>query len=132
MKKLDIEILTPESEFLMTEADSIIFTCADGYYGILPSHSPITLTLESGFIDITNDGVKDRIWASEGIATVINDKVLVFVNLAADTEEGLSPDEMKHFAMMQREKESIYQHRETKIALTRTITGLTRKKHRNI
>lgn len=133
MGKLKICIMTPEAKFLDSEADSVVFSLSDGGYEILPGHSPVALALASGFIRIRNDGVKRDIWSADGIAEIRNNNIEVFVDSCAFTEGELSFDEMRHFAKMQNEKQSVMEHEQSKLSIARTIAGLNKKKkNRNI
>lgn len=128
MGKLIIDIMTPEEKFLhREEADSINFTLEDGMFEILPGHAPITLCTVSGLVEYSVNGEKREIYATEGVAKVSGDHVYFFTSRCAAAEEHLSPDELRHFAMLEKEKESIIQHEESKIAIARALSGLRKK-----
>lgn len=130
MGKLQLNILTPEEEFLKAEVDGVNFTCKDGCYEILPGHTPIAMSIVSGVISYLSDGTWHEIWSTDGIAKVNHDEVVVFTNRCALAEGKLTLDEKRHYAMMENERESIYQHEESKISITRAITGLSKKSKR--
>lgn len=132
MSRLEICIMTPEAEFLNTEADSIVFSLSDGAYQVLPGHTPLALSLSNGFIRISDSNSERDIWSTEGIAVVKDNTVQIFVDDCAFTEEGLTFDEMQHFMMMQREKQAVKEYEKSKISIARTITGLKTKKNRNM
>lgn len=127
-KKMKLNIMTPETEFLNTEVEAVNFSLEDGSYEILPGHTPIAMSLTLGSISYKKNGEWHSIWSTEGIAKVIGDEILVFTNRCAEAENALSMSEKKHFEMMATQRESNYQHRESKISIARTLTGLRKKK----
>lgn len=132
MSVMNVSIMTPEAAFLNGEAESVILTASDGEYEIMPGHTPIVMSLSGGFIAVKRDGEWEEYWATEGFAEMSGDKLSVFVDNCAKTEGHLSLDEKKHFAIMQKEKQSIYEHTETKISIARAIAGLKRKRGKNL
>lgn len=132
MGVIRVSIMTPEAAFMSGEAEAVILNCADGEYELLPGHTPIVMALTSGFIAVKRDGEWEEYWATEGFAEMSGDKLSVFVDNCAKTEGHLSFDEKKHFAIMQKEKQSIYEHTESKISIARAIAGLKRRKGKNL
>ena len=54
---------------------------ADGFFGVLPRHSPLLSTLLPGVIDVYEDGsVTDRIFVAGGFAEVTEDRCTVIPN----------------------------------------------------
>ena len=86
-KKLNVEILTPNKKVYSEEASSVRLPGSEGYFGILPGHTPLLATLTIGEIKVENDGKTDYFTASGGVVEVLPGSISILVEtseLAAD------------------------------------------------
>ncbi len=78
LKKMHLEIITPDKKVFAGEVDAIKLPGAEGSFGVLNNHAPIIATLKKGTIKITNS--KKAIEYFEingGVIEVLNNKVTV-------------------------------------------------------
>jgi F-type H+-transporting ATPase subunit epsilon len=87
MRKMPIEIVTPERKVYENEANMIIARGADGDLGILRGHAPVVTTLKVSSIRIKTDAGEDTIAVSGGFLEVQQDKVTVLAESAELPEE---------------------------------------------
>ena len=89
-KKLNVEILTPNKQVYSEEASSVRLPGSEGYFGILPGHTPLLATLTIGEIKVENDGKTDYFAASGGVVEVLAGSISILVEtseLAADIDK---------------------------------------------
>lgn len=93
IRTLHVSVVTPEGPVLDTEARSAVFPAYDGEVGILPRHAPLLTELGIGNLRVTRlDGGVDRLYVDGGFAQVVDDKLTVLTEQAADVAE-LSPEQ---------------------------------------
>lgn len=89
-KKLNVEILTPNKQVYSEEASSVRLPGSEGYFGILPGHTPLLATLTIGEIKVEKDGKTDYFAASGGVVEVLAGSISILVEtseLAADIDK---------------------------------------------
>ena len=120
-------IMTPERKFFDGEVEAITITTIDGEFQILKDHTPITLPLVVGSIQIKKDGKWKEAFQSEGFLEVSNSMVRVFVQTCEWPED---IDAARALAAQQRAIErmrwqkSMVEYQWTKIALARAMVRL--------
>jgi F-type H+-transporting ATPase subunit epsilon len=87
MRKMPIEIVTPERKVYENEANLIIARGGDGDLGILRGHTPIVTTLKISALRIKTDEGEHTIAVSGGFLEVKPDKVTVLAEAAELPEE---------------------------------------------
>ena len=87
MRKMPIEIVTPERKVYENEANMIIARGADGDLGILRGHAPVVTSLKVSALRIKTDQGEDTIAVSGGFLEVKQDKVTVLAEAAELPEE---------------------------------------------
>lgn len=66
----------------------VVVPGADGFFGVLPRHSPLLSTLLPGVIDVYEDGsVTDRIFVAGGFAEVTQDRCTVLAEEATQVAD---------------------------------------------
>lgn len=66
-----LEVLTPERRIFSAEVDDLQFPTADnGYYGILPGHTPLITPVGDGLVTFTRDLEKHWLTVFGGFAEV--------------------------------------------------------------
>ncbi len=89
-KKLNVEIFTPNKQVYSEEASSVRLPGSEGYFGILPGHTPLLATLTIGEIKVEKDGKTDYFAASGGVVEVLAGSISILVEtseLAADIDK---------------------------------------------
>lgn len=87
MRKMPIEIVTPERKVYESEVDLIIARGGDGDLGILAGHTPVVTTLKVSHLRLKNDGQETVIAVSGGFLEVKPEKVTVLAEAAELPEE---------------------------------------------
>lgn len=86
-KLFHLEIVTPDRQFYIGEADSLVLPAIDGQLGVEVGHEPIVTALVPGELRYRVDGAWTRAVISQGLAEVMPDRVMVLSSSAERPEE---------------------------------------------
>ena len=82
------ELVSPERLVLSRDVEMVVIPGSEGYFGVLPRHSPMLTTLMPGVIDIHEGGsIVDRILVAGGFAEVTEDRCTVLAEGATTLAE---------------------------------------------
>jgi F-type H+-transporting ATPase subunit epsilon len=85
--QLTLSIVTPERELVRVQADEVELPGSEGYFGVLPGHTPMLATLTVGRLTY-RIGQDSRVLAiSTGLAEVLPDAVTVLSAIAELAED---------------------------------------------
>lgn len=85
--QLTLSIVTPERELVRVQADEVELPGSEGYFGVLPGHTPMLATLDVGRLSY-RIGQETRVLAiSTGLAEVLPDAVTVLSRIAELAED---------------------------------------------
>lgn len=85
--QLTLSIVTPERELVRVQADEVELPGSEGYFGVLPGHTPMLATLTVGRLTY-RVGQDVRVLAiSTGLAEVLPDAVTVLSRIAELSED---------------------------------------------
>lgn len=84
---LNIEIVTPQSVLLSTEADYVTIPGELGELGILPGHIPLLTNLQSGVLTYRKGGNEEKVAVHYGYAEVCKDRITILAKTAELKEE---------------------------------------------
>jgi F-type H+-transporting ATPase subunit epsilon len=87
MRKMPIEVVTPERKVYAKEANLIIARGGDGDLGIMAGHTPVVTTLKISALRIKTDEGEDVISVAGGFLEVKPEKVTVLAEAAELPEE---------------------------------------------
>lgn len=80
---ITLDLVSPERLLLSDEFEMVVLPGAEGDFGVLAGHLPVTSTLRPGVISIfEGDKEKERIFVNGGFAEVSNDKITVLAEEA--------------------------------------------------
>ncbi len=82
-----LEIRTPDGILLSEEVTSIRVQLADGWWGILPRHTPFIAELPVGFLIYRRNGERHYVVLAGGTLEVQRDKVLILAPAAERADE---------------------------------------------
>jgi len=85
--KLWLEIVTPERRIVNREVDEVTAPGVEGYFGVLPGHTPFITTLKIGEIAYRVDNVTHYLAVCWGFAEVNPDRVTILAETAEPAEE---------------------------------------------
>jgi F-type H+-transporting ATPase subunit epsilon len=77
MKKITVEILTPESCVLRKEADMVVAGTVDGECGVLAGHMPLISALAKGNVRVISGAETTHVAVDGGIVNVGRDTVTI-------------------------------------------------------
>lgn len=126
-KLFNLKILTPEYQFYDGEVESLTITTMDGRYCFLADHIPAVMPLVVGSLVLkTAEGTKE-VFNSEGFLEAHHEGVMVFVQACESPEEidARRAEEAKLRAEERlRQKQSMQEYRQSKLALARAMARL--------
>ncbi len=86
-QNLTLEVVTPSSILLETEAEYVTIPGEIGELGILPGHIPLLTNLQSGVLSYKNNSVEKKIAVHFGYAEVCQDKITILASEAELAEK---------------------------------------------
>jgi F-type H+-transporting ATPase subunit epsilon len=86
-KKILLQIVTPVRSVVYEEVDIVELPGADGYFGVLPGHTPFLSTLRVGEVKYRSERQDKFLALSGGFAEILPDKVTVLADLAEKPED---------------------------------------------
>jgi len=126
-KLFNLKILTPEREFFDGDVEGVTAFAPDGNLMILAEHAPLITPINIGKIAIKKDGVWDESVNSEGFMEVRKDGVVIFVQTCEHPEEidaRRAEEARKRAEEKLRQKQSMSEYKQSKIALARAMARL--------
>jgi len=84
---LKLEIVTPESKIVDTEADSVTVPTASGEVGLLPNHAPLISALKPGILTYSRGSATERMLVTGGFVEVNRDRVSILADAAETADE---------------------------------------------
>ena len=85
--KLVLEVVTPVGLLLREEVDEVIAPGEEGYFGILPGHTPLLATLGLGEIRYRTGAVERRLTCFWGFCEVLPDRVGILAEIGERPED---------------------------------------------
>jgi F-type H+-transporting ATPase subunit epsilon len=82
-----LEIVTPQRPIVSDEVTELIAPGAEGYFGVLPGHTPFMTTLDVGELTYRKGGEERHLAVTWGYVEVRGDKVIVLAETAERAEE---------------------------------------------
>ena len=85
--KLTLEVVTPERLLVSEQVDEVQLPGAEGYFGVLPGHTPLLATLQVGELWYRVGQEKQYLAVAFGFAEVLPDRVTVLAQIAERPED---------------------------------------------
>lgn len=85
--QLTLEVVTPERRLVSDQVDEVQLPGAEGYFGVLPGHTPLLATLQVGELWYRIGQEKHYLAVAFGFAEVLPDRVTVLAQLAERPED---------------------------------------------
>ena len=86
-KELTLEVVTPEGLLLREQVDDVIAPGEEGYFGVLPGHTPFLTTLGLGEITYRRGGDTRHLTCFWGFAEVLPDRVNLLAEIGERAED---------------------------------------------
>src|SRR5918912_1448296 len=84
---LDLRIVTPDRLLVHEQVDEVEVPGAEGYFGVLPGHTPLLAALAVGEMWYRKGQEKTYLSIAFGFAEVLPDRVTILARLAEKAEE---------------------------------------------
>src|SRR3990170_2918770 len=84
---LTLEIVTPDRSIAREQVDEVEIPGADGYFGVLPGHTPLLAAPKGGQVWYRQGQEKTYLAVAFGFAEVLPDRVTILARLAETAEE---------------------------------------------
>ena len=84
--KLTLEVVTPERLLVSEQVDDVQLPGAEGYFGVLPGHTPLLATLGEGLLWYRKGQEKSYVTIAGGFAEVLPDRVTLLATTAAPSD----------------------------------------------
>lgn len=84
---LTLEIVTPDRSVVTERVDEVEVPGSEGYFGVLPGHTPLLATLKVGELWYRKGGEVVYVSIAFGFAEVLPDRVTILAQLAERPEE---------------------------------------------
>ena len=85
--KLTLEIVTPERALVNEQVDEAVLPGAEGYFGVLPGHTPLLAALQVGEMWYRVGQEKHYVALAFGFAEVLPDRITVLAQIAERPED---------------------------------------------
>jgi F-type H+-transporting ATPase subunit epsilon len=86
-KDLTLEVVTPEGLLLREQVDDVIAPGEEGYFGVLPGHTPFLSTLGLGEITYRRGAETGHLTCFWGFAEVLPDRVNLLAEIGERAED---------------------------------------------
>ena len=106
-KHLTLEIVTPDRSVVADQVDEVEIPGAEGYFGVLPGHTPLLAVLKVGELWFRKGSEKYYLSIAFGFAEVLPDRVTILAELAERADE---IDAARAEAAKRRAEERIAKH----------------------
>ena len=84
---IELQIVTPDRAIVKEQVDEVEIPGIDGYFGVLPGHTPMLAALSVGELWYRQGQEKTYLAIAEGFAEVLPDRVTILAQLAERAEE---------------------------------------------
>ena len=85
--KLTLEIVTPDRALVTEQVDEVELPGSQGYFGVLPGHTPLLATLQVGELWYRQGQEKTYLAIAYGFAEVLPERVTVLAQIAERAED---------------------------------------------
>ena len=125
---IDLQIVTPERMIVQEQVDEVQIPGSEGYFGVLPGHTPLLASLAVGELWYRKGTEKTYLSIAFGFAEVLPDRVTILARLAERAEEiDIARAEAARTRAQQRveqQPQSDVDYERARVALTKALTRL--------
>ena len=84
---LELQIVTPERLLLREQVDEVEIPGSEGYFGVLPGHTPLLASLAIGEMWYRRGQEKTHLSIAFGFAEVLPDRVTILARIAERADD---------------------------------------------
>ena len=85
--QLTLEVVTPDRALVSQLVDEVQIPGAEGYFGVLPGHTPLLVTMNVGELWYRNGQQRSFLSIALGFAEVLPDRVTILAKVAECAED---------------------------------------------
>jgi F-type H+-transporting ATPase subunit epsilon len=85
--KLQLQIVSADRSLVNESVDEVVIPGFDGYFGVLPGHTPLLAVLQVGELWYRQGQEKHYVAIAFGFAEVLPDRVTILAQIAEKTDE---------------------------------------------
>ena len=85
--KIQLEIVTPDKSVVREDVDEVELPGSEGYFGVLPGHTPFLSTLGAGEITYRRGSEKSHLTCFWGFSEVLPDRVNILAEIGERAED---------------------------------------------
>jgi F-type H+-transporting ATPase subunit epsilon len=125
--QLTLSIVTPERELVRVQADEVELPGTEGYFGVLPGHTPLLAALAVGRLTYRVGQERHVLAIATGLAEVLPDAVTVLsqiAELAADIDVGRAEQARKRAESLLASKAADLDYQRARNALDKAVLRL--------
>jgi F-type H+-transporting ATPase subunit epsilon len=125
--QIDLQIVTPDRLIVQEQVDEVEIPGAEGYFGVLPGHTPLLALLAVGELWYRKGQEKFYLSLAYGFAEVLPDRVTILARLAERAEEiDVERAELARRRAEERlaQPKSDFDYERARIALTKSLMRL--------
>ena len=123
---IELQIVVPDRAIVKEQVDEVEIPGVDGYFGVLPGHTPLLAGLSVGELWYRKGQEKTYLAIAYGFAEVLPDKVTILAQLAerADEIDKGRAERARERASGRLEGKSDVDYARARIALMKSLTRL--------
>ena len=123
---IELQIVTPDRMLVQEQVDEVEIPGVDGYFGVLPGHTPLLAALSVGELWFRKGQEKTYLAIAFGFAEVLPDRVTILAQLAERAEDiDVERAESARARAAQRlDQKSDVDYERARQALTKSMTRL--------
>ena len=125
--QIDLQIVTPDRLIVQEQVDEVEIPGSEGYFGVLPGHTPLLASLAVGELWYRKGQEKFYLSLAFGFAEVLPDRVTILARLAERAEDiDVERAELARRRAEERLSQSTsdFDYERARIALTKSIMRL--------
>ena len=123
---IELQIVTPDRMLVQEQVDEVEIPGVDGYFGVLPGHTPLLAALSVGELWFRKGQEKTYLAIAFGFAEVLPDRVTILAQLAERAED-IDPERAESArvrAAQRLDQKSDIDYERARQALTKSMTRL--------
>ncbi len=123
---LDLQIVTPDRMLVHEQVDEVQIPGVDGYFGVLPGHTPLLAALSVGELWYRKGQEKVYLSIVHGFAEVLPDRVSILAQLAerAESIDVARAEAARTRATERLDRQSDIDYERARLALMKSLTRL--------
>jgi F-type H+-transporting ATPase subunit epsilon len=123
---IDLQIVTPDRMLVQEQVDEVEIPGVDGYFGVLPGHTPLLAALSVGELWYRKGQDRTYLAIAYGFAEVLPDRVTILAQLAERAEDidAGRAESARTRAAQRLDQKSDVDYERARVALAKSMTRL--------